>query len=299
MDTHSAHGIAPGGLAALVAAAALLAPAAPGHAQATDLSEVVMYGIDADTNELLRYSFETDEFVRIGAIVSEDGKKAEDCENLAWVPSGPARGMYTIPTKGNLRGWLLRVNPFDGSAQRVRDTGWRKVISMASIQNPVTGDWTILATDREKDHVLFVIEPLTGNTVHLMDTQDDYEGLCVTPDGRLLANTVDELWEIDPGAGTEKKLGNLDYEKVEALEYAFGDGAPTIDATEAGVPAAWTANGVLFGFDDDSNALMLMDPATGKAVDYNCSFSTVDCEGLIFTTKNSDPYGRIIASPCD
>ena len=68
--------------------------------------------------------------------------------------------------------------------------------------------------------------------------------------------------------------------------------------------AAWltdAANGHarVFGFDDDDNALMLMDPATGSSVEYSCSFSTVDCEGLIFTTKNKDPYGRIVATPCD
>jgi hypothetical protein len=289
----------PCALAALVAAAALLVPAVPVHAQATDLNEVVMYGIDADTNELLRYAFETDEFVRIGAVTSTDGTKAVDCENLAWVPSGPAKGMYTIPTKGGLRGWLMRINPLDGMAVQVKDTGWSHVIGMAAIQNPVTSEWTILTTDRDSDHVLFAIDPMTGNSVHLMDTQDDYEGLAVTPDGRVLGCTVDELWVIDPGAGTETKLGDLDYDKVEALEYAFGDGAPTIDATAAGVPAAWTAQGVLFGFDDDSNALMLMDPATGDAVDYNCAFSTVDCEGLIFTTKSKDPYGRVVADPCD
>jgi hypothetical protein len=170
---------------------------------------------------------------------------------------------------------------------------------MAAVQNPVTGKWTLIVADRDSDHVLFAVDPQTGNTLHLMDTQDDYEGLTLTPGGLLLATTVDELWEIDPAAGTEKKLGDLDYSKVEALEYAFGDGAPTIDAMAAGAPAAWTADGVLFGFDDDDNALMLMDPATGQAVDYNCAFATVDCEGLIFTTKSQDPYGRIVATPCD
>ncbi len=265
----------------------------------TTLEEVVMYGIDADTNELLRYAFETDDFVRIGEIVSTAGQKAKDCENLAWVPSGTAKGLYTIPTKGDLRGWLLRINPLDGVAEVVANTGWRKVIGMVPVQNPVTGQWTILASDRDGGSALFAIDPRTGNTVHLMDTSNEYEGLALTPAGTLLGNSTEALWEIDLATGTETKLGNFHYDKVEALEYSFGDNAAKVDATAAGVPAAWTAQGLLFGFDDDSNALMILDPATGDGVNYNCAFSTVDCEGLVFMTKNTDPYGRVVANPCD
>ena len=171
---------------------------------------------------------------------------------------------------------------------------------MVSVQNPTTGSWTILTSDTH-DKVLVAIDPLTGNAVHLMDTDEKYEGLCMTPDDRLLGNTEHGLWEIDIAARSESELGEFDgdYGKVESLEYAFGDNSPVIDATSEGVPAAWTDDGLLFAFDDDSNALMLMDPASGNAIDYVCSFSTVDCEGLVFTTKNRDPYGAVVAEPCD
>jgi hypothetical protein len=273
-----------GTLAVLVTTTALLAGASPVHGQTTELSEVVMYGIDADTNELLRYSFETDDFIRIGAIKTSDKKNADDCENLAWVPSGPARGMYVIPTKGDLRGWLLRVNPLDGSAERVRDTGLRHAIGMCTVQDPGNGNWMIITSDRNDDPTLHAIDPRTGNTMHILDTDQEYEGLTMTPDGRLLGNTTDGLWVIDPASGSETKLGDFAYDKVEALEYAFGDDAPTIDATDAGVPAAWTAQ---------------INPADGDAVDYDCTFSTVDCEGLVFTTKWSDPFGQVVADPHD
>ena len=257
-----------------------------------------MYGIDADTNELLRYSFETDDFVRIGVITTSNGQTARDNEALAWVPSGPARGMYAIPSEGPLTGWLLRVNPLDGMAVKVNQTNLRKAIGMV-VYRDEDGDWMILVSDRDSDAALYAVDPMTGDKTFLLEADNEYEGLCLTPDDRVLGNTEKALWEIDLMAGTETKLGDFDYEKVESLEYAFGDGAPTIDATAAGVPAAWTANGLLLAFDDDSDALMLVNPANGDAVNYNCSFTTVDCEGLVFTTKNSDPYGRVVATPAD
>ena len=39
----------------------------------TAIEEVVMYGIDADTYELLRYVFATDAYTRIGVVVDENG----------------------------------------------------------------------------------------------------------------------------------------------------------------------------------------------------------------------------------
>ena len=63
----------------------------------------------------------------------------------------------------------------------------RKVIGTAAVQSPVTGKWTLVVADRDSDHVLFAVDPQTGNTLHLMDTQDDYEGLTSTPGGMLLA----------------------------------------------------------------------------------------------------------------
>ena len=41
------------------------------------------------------------------------------------------------------------------------------------------------------------IDPRTGSSAHLMDPSNEYEGLALTPDGRILGNTTDELYEID------------------------------------------------------------------------------------------------------
>ena len=84
---------------------------------------------------------------------------------------------------------------------------------------------------------------------------------------------------------------------MESLEYAFGDNAPQIDIP--GIPSSWTADGALIGFDDSGDSVMIIDPATGNTRAYPCSFATVDCEGLVVLTKLTDPYGRVVAEPCD
>ncbi len=50
------------------------------EATTTAIEEVVMYGIDADTYELLRYTFDTDEYVSIGVVTDENGNVVVDVE---------------------------------------------------------------------------------------------------------------------------------------------------------------------------------------------------------------------------
>ena len=62
--------------------------------QLTVIDEVIMYGIDADTYELLRYNFDTDEFIRIGVVTDQNGNVVTDVEGLAMIPHGPHKGLY-------------------------------------------------------------------------------------------------------------------------------------------------------------------------------------------------------------
>ena len=101
------------------------------------------------------------------------------------------------------------------------------------------------------------------------------------------------------GSGDLTPVGGLGYGKPEALEFGYGFAGDPIDLTSVGVPAAWTANGALMGFDDTGNSVRIIDPATGNTQEYPCSFATVDCEGLVVLTKLTDPYGRVVADPCD
>jgi hypothetical protein len=228
----------------------------------TAVEEVVMYGIDADTYELLRYTFDK-----------------------------PSR--------------LVRINALDATAETLpAEVGYEKVEGLVPVQDPMTGEWRLLASTQntsadDGDHTLIWIDPATGAGSLIMDTNENYDGLTLAPDGTLYGVTRDsDLYTIDPVAGTETLLGDLaGFGAPEALEWAYGDYAAKIDVP--GVPSDWTKNGVLFSFSDDDDALLILDPKTGDAVEYTCSFQTIDCEGLVFSTQFRDAHGAIVAEACD
>ncbi|MHC4591035.1 MAG: hypothetical protein ACYTAQ_17395, partial [Planctomycetota bacterium] len=84
--------------------------------------------------------------------------------------------------------------------------------------------------------------------------------------------------------------------------YAFGDEECRIkiplEAHDV-VPDSWTMAGILFGFADDEDALLIINAETAESVRWECSFRTIDCEGLVFTTQQRDPFGPIVASAGD
>jgi hypothetical protein len=53
-------------------------------------------------------------------------------------------------------------------------------------------------------------------------------------------------------------------------------------------------SGVMFGFSSGEDSLVIMNADNGNNVQWECSFQTIDCEGLVFTTKAADPYGPIL-----
>jgi hypothetical protein len=133
----------------------------------------------------------------------------------------------------------------------------------------------------------------------------NYEGLALAPDGTLYGSTKEpaELWEIDLSSGTETRVGQMaSFTKCEALEFAFGDDQARIKVPNDGtdpVPDSWTDDGILFGFDDDADAFLIINMATGAAVQWFTSFQTIDCEGMAFTTKTRDAWGVIVVEACD
>jgi hypothetical protein len=282
--------------AALVGLPAICGLFAHPVSAATEVEELVMYGIDSTTNHLLRYSFMSDEFIDMGQPMTAGGVATVDCESLAWVPSGPGRGMYTSP-RGScpLEGFLVRVDPMTATVTVVSDLRpWKDINAMVVVL--IGADWYIFAHDfNDEDFVL--INPVDGSITHAFNIPGiEFEGLAQGPDGTVYANTDTALYTIDVSTGTSTKIGDLPTDKMEALEYAFGDGAPEINIP--GVPAAWTADGALIGF-DDGGELMIIDPASGAAQEYIGAFSTIDCEGLVFLTRARDPYGKIMVDPHD
>ncbi|MHC4414899.1 MAG: hypothetical protein ACYS0G_06420 [Planctomycetota bacterium] len=283
---------------ALACLAALCGPLASHAADpSTPIEEIVIYGIDGDTNELMRYTFETNTFHIIGVVQTADGSSVENTEALTWIPSGPAKGMYCVPRDGDLSGKLLRVNPLDASAEVVANCPYDDLTAMVSARNPFTGDWRILAWDFN-DERLVAINPENGTAISVFTLGGyEFEGFALGPDGTFYANTDTELFTLDILAGSATSVGPTSTDKMESLEFAFGDYDPQVDVP--GVPPAWTANGALLGFDDDTDAVMIIDPAYGSTAAFPCSFATVDCEGLVVMTKAQDPFGVVVVDACD
>lgn len=273
---------------------------------ATQIEELVMYAIDADTHELLRYTFDTDEFVRIGVVVDQDGNVVTDIEGLSFISTGPYKGIYGLANWYESRPTtLVRINPMDATAYVYPvNIGHEKGEGMVAARDQVTGDWFLIGASKhddpgDKDAQLFTIDPATGASTSSRDVNERYQGLAMAANGDLYGVTrgPSRLYRILPN-GNENFIANVNgYNKVEAMEWAFGDNTNQVDCSA--VPPSWTVNGILFGFDDDKDALMIINPANGDTVRYNCAFQTIDCEGMVFTTQFRDSYGEIVVDACD
>jgi hypothetical protein len=272
----------------------------------TQIEEVIMYGVDADTHELMRYEFRTDAFVSLGVVKDGNDNPVTDIEGLAYIPHGPHKGLYgtanyyeTQPSR------LVKISGLDAKATVYSTSiGFEKVEGLVAAQDPDSYEWSLLGVAKYPATSLITIDPASGAGTLIMETDNRYLGLARDPDGTIYGVTKDpaELWTIDPGSG-ESSTGELSgYTKVEALEYAFGDDEPRIKIPMVGhdvVPDSWTMAGVLFGFDDDADALLIINAQNGHHVQWECSFQTIDCEGLVFTTELSDPFGPIVNTAGD
>ena len=268
----------------------------------TSIEEVVMYGIDQNTYELLRYEFGTDAFVRIGKVTDQNGKLVKDCEGLAYIPSGPDKGLYASANyHGKKNTHLVEINPLDATAT-IMNIGLWDTVGLTAIEDTF-GNWMLLAVTKIEENgkgevALKTIHPATGAVTKLMDLDRDYEGVTVSPDGEVYAVSDNKLYLIDPGTGTETKLGQHSFNDIEALEWASGDFDPSLDLTPD-VPASWTANGALIAFSEKTDSLIILNPANGQAKVLTTSFDAIECEGLVFTTQIRDSYGAIVVNACD
>jgi hypothetical protein len=329
----------------------------------TSIVEVVMYGVDDDTHELLRYSFRTNEYIVLGEIRDDEGEILDEVEALGFIPSGPHKGLYGAANYGNnAESRLLKFNVFDaGVTVYPVPIGFGNVEGMVSSRHPESGEWKLYATqsgdvqgdgngqgswggngngnpkvlichippgnpanahtilvgepalsahlahgcalgscdgdDTVSEKNLIEIDPATGLGEMVMQLGERFEGLAQGPNGVFYAAADDELWAIDLYHGTKVEVGFHDQPDVEALEYAYGDYDPQVEVP--GVPPAWTAGGALFGFSDETDTVLVLNPATGDAVEYECALDASDLEGMVFMTEMNDPYTWIVALPCD
>jgi hypothetical protein len=286
---------------------------AGGPALETTVAEIVLYAIDADTNELLRYSFSNDSIFSMGEVSTASGTKLIDMEGLAYVSDGPDKGLYTVPTKGAHQGHLVHIDPLSGLAKPftpvvVADD--RKLTGMIADLDPVTNTWTLLAAEgdnvksdpnRIEERRLVRINPRTGISWPVATLPDGrrFEGLARNSNGVLFAVSRTHFFRIDEDAGsyTVVDLGETGLDKAEALEFAMGHTQPKVDVP--GVGEGWTKDGALFVFDDNSGMFGVLNPHDGSFVEYQVdgsasTFATDDAEGMILLTIFDDPlFGTV------
>ncbi|MHC4966954.1 MAG: hypothetical protein ACYTGE_18885, partial [Planctomycetota bacterium] len=157
--------IAAGAIVALTPRPSVLNAAGEGDPpELTDINMIIMYGIDADTYELLRYNFSTDEYVRIGVVTDQHGNVVTDVESLAMIPHGPDKGLYGTANYYEARpSKLVRINALDATAWVYPlDIGFDKVEGLVVVQDQVTYEWSLPAAHRKPDTGLITIDSTTG-----------------------------------------------------------------------------------------------------------------------------------------
>lgn len=294
-----------------LAALAVLLPAespvqAAGQGQPphlTPIGEVVVYAVDADSYELIRYNFDTDAYIRVGVITDQNGNVVTDIAGLALIPHGPQRGLYgTANFHGVLPPRLVKINPLDATARLYpAGVGFGSVQGLVAAQDAGTSAWSLLGATA--DPGLITIDPTTGAGTMLTATAEPYRGLALDFAGTLYGVSGDALWTIDRATGDEDEVGEItDDATFGALEHAFGDFEPRIKVPSGGhavVPDSWTADGIMFAYDVTEKKLRIINPHNAHNVDWACTLEAVDCEGLAFTTRLRDPYEAILGAAGD
>lgn len=272
--------------------------------QLTPLDDVVVYAIDGDAYELVRYTFDTDAYIRIGVITDQNGNVVTDIEGLAMIPQGPFKGLYgTANFYGVLPARLVKISPLDATAHVYSaGIGFDNVEGLVAAKDPVTSAWSLIGATPSPG--LITIDPGTGAGSLLMATTGRYRGLSLDPDGTLYGIAEDDLYRIDRNTGAEAEVEDLtDDARYGALEHAFGDFEPRIKVPSVGgqnvVPDSWTEDGIMFAFNISDNRLQIVNPNNGSLVNWSCSLQDIDCEGLAFTTKLKDPYEGIVGAAFD
>lgn len=272
--------------------------------QLTAIDQLVVYAIDADAYELLRYNFDTDEYVRVGVITDQNGNVVSDIGSLALIPRGPFKGLYgTANFYGILPSRLVKISQLDAAASLYpAGIGFRNVEGLVAAEDPDTSAWSLIGASASSG--LITIDPGTGAGNVLMATEKRYRGLTLAPDGTLYGVAGDELYTIDLSTGEEAEVKDLAADaRYGALEHAFGDFEPRIKVPSGGgspvVPDSWTQGGIMFAFNVSDNRLEIVNPDNGNRVNWACSLASIDCQGLAFTTRMRDPYWSIVQGSVD
>ncbi len=273
----------------------------------TKIEDLVVYGVPQESQELFRYDFGSDTFSTIGVVTDQYGRTVVDLKSLTYVPSGPDKGLYGASEESPFEGYLIKIDPLtaDATVYDGQPMGRsNRVSGMTASQDPLTGKWLLLATEKDKD--LFTVDPATGVGTYLCTLKEWYQGLAMDASGLLFGATGNgEIWKIDVArvmsgdVDGEWKVGQHGNGGIEALEFAFGFGEPRI--SPAGVPGIGNPfgdTGMLFTYGQGSG-LLIVNPATGEAIPYPCSMPSLDLEGIVFMPESADGWGQVTVSACD
>ena len=145
--------------------------------QLTPIDEVVVYAIDGDTYELLRYSFDTDAYLRVGVITDQNGNVVTNIEGLAMIPLGPFKGLYgTANFYGILPPRLVKISPLDATAFLYpAGFGFDDVEGLVAVEDPLTSAWRLLGATASPG--LITIDPGSGAGSVFMAMDKRFRGL--------------------------------------------------------------------------------------------------------------------------
>ncbi|MHC4216862.1 MAG: NHL repeat-containing protein [Planctomycetota bacterium] len=269
-------------------------------AEPTTIEELVMYGVPQESQELFRYEFGSDEFSTIGVVTDQFGREVVDLKGLAYIPSGPDKGIYGASEESPFMGHLLKIDALTADATLYsQDMGAGKVSGMVAYLSG--GKWYLLTADYGND--LYRIDPATGIGTFLYALKNRYQGLAIDGNGLVYGTTGGgDIWELDlpdllsGDSSAEAPLGNHGYGGIEALEFAFGMSEPRVEVT--GLNNQWVKDGLLFSY-GQGNGLLIVNPETGAAIPYPCSIPSLDLEGVVFMPENADRWGMITVNAHD
>lgn len=119
------------------------------HSTGTPLDDIVMYAVDADSDELIRHRFGEESDPVVGVLRYPNGDIAEHVECLGYIPSGVNRGLYGVDNyNGNTQSRLVKVNVLEAVVEpAASDVGFGNVEGMVAFWQPGADRWTLYAVE--------------------------------------------------------------------------------------------------------------------------------------------------------